>query len=280
VVQASEDFVRVYVDCTVASSLRKDCVSDLMKKYGVTGFPTVLFLGPDGAVLKKMCGNCDPAEFLEAMSAIGGPWRPESPLRRGPAEVSAGARTWSFSSEDVGKPPSGFEFTTTRETPAGRWEVIDDEGTPILAQLDEDTTDGRFAVAVASDASYRDLRLTVRGKPVRGQHDQAVGLVWRFQDADNYYVARLNPLEANVRLYRVVNGNRIKFAGREKVDLRTGTWYTLEIMHRGEHIAVSLDGTVLFEADDRTIPDAGKVGVWIKADSVTYFSDLTAEELK
>ena len=194
--------------------------------------------------------------------------------------VCAEARTWSFSKDDVGKPPNGFEFTTTRETPPGRWEVIEDEGKPVLAQLDEDSTDGRFAMAVASDASYRDLRLSVRGKPVRGERDQAVGLVWRYKDADNYYVVRLNPLEANVRLYRVVNGNRIKFAGKEKVDLAAGTWYVLSIEHRGEHIVVSLDGKGLFEADDRTIAEAGSVGVWVKADSVSYFSDLSVEELK
>lgn len=193
---------------------------------------------------------------------------------------AAGAQTWTFSKEDVGKPPAGFEFTTTRKTPAGRWEVIKDEGKPVLAQLDEDLTDGRFAMAVVSGSSYRDLRLSVRGKPIRGEQDQAVGLVWRYRDADNYYVARLNTLEGNVRLYRVVKGNRTKFAGKEGVDLGAGTWYTLAIEQRGEHIVVSLDGKALFEADDGTFTEAGKVVVWIKADSVTYFSDLTAEELK
>ncbi len=193
---------------------------------------------------------------------------------------AAGAQTWGFSKEDVGKPPCGFEFAAARQTPAGRWEVIEDEGKPVLAQLDEDSTSGRFAMAVVSDSSLRDLRLSARGKTIRGETDQSVGLVWRYRDSDNYYVARLNPLEGNVRLYRVVNGNRIKFAGKEGLDLHACTWYTLSIEQRGERISVSLDGTNLFEAEDRTFTEAGKIGVWIKADSVTYFSDLSAEELK
>jgi len=156
-------------------------------------------------------------------------------------------------------------------------------GTKLLwarTQLDKDSTNRRFAMAVVKESSYKDVRLSVRGKPISGEVDQTVGLVWRYQDADNYYVARSNVLEKNVRLYRVVKGNRIKFAGEEEVDLKLGEWRTLKIEHQGTTIRVFLNDRMLFESQDKTFPDAGKVGLWTKADSVSFFDDLTAEEMK
>lgn len=194
--------------------------------------------------------------------------------------VTVGGTTWSFEKDEVGKEPGEFEFATTRNTPAGRWLVQDDGGNRVLTQLDKDPTAGRFALAIVKDSSYRDVRLSVRGKPISGTVDQTVGLVWRYRDADNYYVARSNVLEKNVRLYRIVNGNRIKFAGKEEVDLKAGEWHTLKIEHQGADIRVYLNDRMLFESRDKTFADAGKVGVWTKADSVSDFDDVTVEELK
>jgi hypothetical protein len=187
---------------------------------------------------------------------------------------------WDFEKDEPDRPPAGFEFTATKESPPGKWLVRKDGEKKVLAQLDENETSQRFAMAVAKDAAFKDVSLSVRGKPVSGKVDQAVGLVWRYKDENNYYVARSNVLEENVRLYRVVNGNRIKFAGKENVELKTGEWHTLKVEHQGALIKVFLNGEKLFEAEDRTFPDAGKVGLWIKADSVTWFDDLSAEELK
>jgi hypothetical protein len=190
------------------------------------------------------------------------------------------AASWSFEKDEVGKAPAGFEFATTQKTPAGRWEVVQDGGNKALAQLDKDETSKRYAMAVVKDASFKDLSLSVRGKPVSGEVDQAVGLVWRWQDADNYYVARSNVLEENVRLYRVVKGVRTQIATKENVALKTGEWHTLKVEHRGSKLAVFVGDAKLFEAEDKAIEAAGRVGVWIKADSVTWFDDLSASELK
>ncbi len=187
---------------------------------------------------------------------------------------------WSFESDEVDKPPAGFDFATTAKAPAGKWVVINDGGNKVLAQLDKDTTDRRYAMAVAKEQKFTNVRLSVRGKPVSGEVDQAVGLVWRWQDADNYYVARSNVLEGNVRLYRVVKGNRIKFAGKEELKIKAGEWHTLRVEHRGPAIKVFLGDDKVIESEDRTFVDAGRVGVWIKSDSVTHFDDLTAEEMK
>jgi hypothetical protein len=187
---------------------------------------------------------------------------------------------WTFEKDEPGRAPAGFEFSATADGPPGTWQVVQDGPGRALAQLDARPVNKRFALAVVGDSSYRDLRLSVRGKPVSGKEDQAVGLVWRFQDKDNYYVARSNVLEGNVRLYRVVNGNRIKFAGKEEVKLKTGEWHVLRVEHRGKAIQVFLNDERLFEVVDETFPGPGRIGLWTKADSVTHFDDLSAEELK
>jgi hypothetical protein len=188
--------------------------------------------------------------------------------------------TWSFEKDEVDKPPAGFEFTTTRKTPAGKWVVKQDGDNKVLAQIDTTADDGRFAMAVVSDSNYKDLVLSVRGKPMSGTLDQAVGLVWRYQDADNYYLARFNALEGNLRLYHVVKGKRVQFNGKEDLHLKTGEWRTLKIEHQGDAVKVYLDNEKMFESADKTFQGAGKIGVWVKSDSVTYFDDLTVEELK
>ena len=188
--------------------------------------------------------------------------------------------TWSFESDEADKPPAGFEFATTAKTPAGKWVVRKDGEAKVLVQEDADKTNGRYALAVVKDASFKDLKLSVRAKPISGEVDQAAGLVWRYKDQDNYYVVRSNVLESNVRLYRVVNGNRIKFAGKEEVKLKAGEWHALRVEHKGTAITVFLNDVELFKAEDKVFPDAGKIGLWTKADSVTGFDDLAAEEMK
>jgi hypothetical protein len=100
----------------------------------------------------------------------------------------------------------------------------------------------------------------------------------RLKDANNYYIARANALEGNVRLYKVVGGKRSQFAGKD-VAVPSSKWQTLGLGVQGDRLEVRLDGKLLFEARDQTFKDAGKVGLWTKADSVTYFDDLRAEAL-
>lgn len=190
------------------------------------------------------------------------------------------AMTWNFEKDEIDKPPSGFEFAVTGKVPPGKWIVRKSGDGKVLAQVDSEKARGRYAMAVVKDSKFKDLSLSVKGRALSGEIDQAVGLVWRYKDADNYYVARSNVLEKNVRLYRVVAGSRHQIASKEDVKLKAGDWQTLSIEHRGTAIKVSLDGEKLLEASDEAFPDAGHVGVWIKADAVTEFDDLTADELK
>ena len=197
--------------------------------------------------------------------------------------VHAASRRVDFSDDAVGQPPKGFEFGHTAKAGApGKW-IVQAEGTnKYLAQVDADNTRVRFPVAVVSDISAADVDLSVRFKPVSGRVDQAAGLVWRFQNEDNYYIVRANALENNVVLYKVEKGNRtdlpVKGEGRtygKKAQVPSGQWSTLRVVAAGPRFEVHFNGSRLYEVEDTSFSRAGKVGVWTKADSVTQFDDLT-----
>jgi hypothetical protein len=190
--------------------------------------------------------------------------------------------TWNFQGDNVDGPPAAFTFGRTGSGRLGKWVVLVDATAPsgdhVLAQVDTDDTDNRFPVAVASTPVLKDLRLEVRCKPVSGKTDEACGLVFRFQDDNNYYVVRANALEDNVRLFRVVNGQRRQIEGWDGKVAR-GEWHALAIEARGDRLKVIWNGKTVIDATDGTFPQAGKVGVWTKADSVTYFDALMATPL-
>jgi hypothetical protein len=197
-----------------------------------------------------------------------------------PPGVQATATVWSFDSAAADQPPPGFVFGRTGSGRPGRWIVRASASAPsgrqVLAQVDTDPTDYRFPVAAASQPIVRDLRLSVKCKPVAGKVDQACGLVWRYQDENNYYLARANALENNVRLYYVKGGKRSQIAswsGR----VTSGVWHELAITAQGDRFEVWWEGRKLLEKRDTTFAQAGKVGVWTKADSVTEFDDLSIE---
>ena len=197
--------------------------------------------------------------------------------------VQAATRKVDFTDDAVGQPPKGFEFGHTAKVGApGRWVVQAEGSNKYLAQVDPDNTRSRFPVAVVSDVTAADVDLSVRFKPVSGRVDQAAGLVWRFQNEDNYYIVRANALENNVVLYKVEMGRRtdlpVKGEGRtygKKAQVLSGQWSTLRVLAAGPRFEVHFNGSKLYEVEDSTFGQAGKVGVWTKADSVTQFDDLT-----
>jgi hypothetical protein len=176
---------------------------------------------------------------------------------------------WSFESDQPGKIARGF----TAEV--GTWEVARDGANNVLAQKaknDDDT----FNVVLIDDTQFKTVDLSVRMKAVAGTLDQGGGLVWRARDKGNYYIARYNPLEDNFRVYKVQAGKRTQFqsakiAGDTK-------WHTLRVTMTGAQITCYLDGTKYLEVEDTTFVEAGKIGLWSKADAQSYFDDLTAGE--
>jgi hypothetical protein len=188
---------------------------------------------------------------------------------------------FNFDADPVGGPPNGFEFGRTGGGTPGKWVILAVKDAPsggnVLAQTDTDSTDYRFPVAFTGP-ELKDFRLSVRCKPVSGKMDQACGVIFRLRDADNYYVTRANALESNVRLYHVVKGKRVQFGGWNG-KVANGVWHELAVEAQGHHFQVFFDGKQVIDAHDNTFPDAGKFGVWTKADSVTYFDDLAVHPM-
>ncbi len=189
-----------------------------------------------------------------------------------------GERTIYFSKKELGKVPTGWSVDKTGTGEGSAWEVVADETSPsktgyVLAQTAK--SPGRvFNLCVVDDTKYGDVEIEVAFKSVKGNIDRGGGPVWRYQDADNYYVARFNPLEDNYRFYKVVGGKRTQLATKEGVKVPSGEWHTIEIEHVGNRIECELDGKVILTATDDSIKKAGKVGLWTKADAYTYFDNF------
>jgi Beta xylosidase C-terminal Concanavalin A-like domain len=181
-----------------------------------------------------------------------------------------------FDASAVGTLPTGFSSAVTGGGPAS-WGVVEDVAAPsggkVLAQTSTDKTSLRFPLCVYDGFTATDVTVSVSFKPVSGTVDQAAGLVARYRDKDNYYVVRANALENNVRLYKVERGNRKQLAGAN-VKVPSGEWQILALEVKGTHFRVLFNDALLFAAEDATFNKAGKVGLWTKADSVTYFDDL------
>jgi hypothetical protein len=164
-----------------------------------------------------------------------------------------------------------------------RWVVLEDLSAPagpkVIAEISGDRTSDRFPLAIMEGFEARDVAVSVRFKPVSGTVDQAAGLVVRLRDPRNYYIARANALENNVRLYRVVDGRRTQFASVD-VPVPRDRWQSLGLRVQGDRFSVSLDGRELFAATDRTFRDAGRVGLWTKADSLTHFDNLEIQAMQ
>ncbi len=191
--------------------------------------------------------------------------------------------TWGFEGDRVNRAPTGFSFGRTGDGRPGRWVVWPHPDAPsrpnVLAQVDGDSVDFRFPMAVADGPRLADVRLSVRCKPMAGVLEQSCGLVFRYQDGQNYYVARANALERNVRLYKVVGGHRRQL-GDWRGPVTNETWHLLQVEARGEAVTVSWDGEAVIDLRDRTFQGPGQVGVWTKADSVVYFDDFRVESLE
>jgi hypothetical protein len=142
-----------------------------------------------------------------------------------------------------------------------------------IEQSSTDRTDYRFPLAIHDSLSAANVDVELRFKAVGGKIDQAGGIAVRLADADNYYVARANALEDNIRFYRVVNGRRERLQG---ADLRVtaNEWHTFGLCAEGERFTVSYDGKTLFSVTDNTFSEAGGVALWTKADSVMRFDQV------
>jgi hypothetical protein len=207
-------------------------------------------------------------------------------LNQQPA-LRAQAKVWNFDKDAPQSLPKGWTSVLSGQGGKGKWVTLADPTAPsqpnVLAQTTKDIGDYRFPVAILEDATYQDPNLSVQFKTVFGRVDQCAGLVWRYMDPKNYYVVRANALEDNVVVYKMENGKRSHLrpkgsTGRGygvKIRVSQNTWNKLGIKATGSVFIISFNGQKLYEVEDNTFSEAGKVGLWTKADSVTYFDNFS-----
>jgi len=170
-----------------------------------------------------------------------------------------------------------FEFAATGGPP-GEWSIVRHDAVLALAQSGTNSTDDRFPLAIYRPFSGRNVYVSTRFMAVSGDADQAGGVIVRFKSAGDYYVARANALENNVRFYRVVAGKREMIAGVD-ANVSSRAWHTLGIAARDDRFIILFDGRELFGATDGRLPGPGRVGLWTKADSVTSFESINIKSL-
>lgn len=190
-------------------------------------------------------------------------------------------RVFKFSKDDLSKVPLGWKAEKTGKGEGSVWKVVADDAAPskngyVLAQTAE-SPNVIFNICVAEDTSYKDVELSVSFKAIAGKNDQGGGFVWRYKDNNNYYICRMNPLEDNYRVYKVVAGKRTQLGGKESVKVKAGEWHKLKVEVKGNKMEGYLDGEKLWEITDDTYKNAGKVGLWSKSDAQTHFDEFKAE---
>ena len=183
------------------------------------------------------------------------------------------ADTVNFDTSAVGASPAGWTCTKTGSG-APKWTVEKDDTAPSKPNVLKQSGQATYPICLKDDTSFKDGFVEVRFKPISGKEDQAGGLIWRAKDPNNYYIARANALEDNVTIYHTINGRRTE-KKRASTKVTSGQWHSLRVDFQGNHFTVAFDGEKTLEWDDSTFPDAGKAGVWTKADSVTLFDDFS-----
>jgi hypothetical protein len=177
---------------------------------------------------------------------------------------------WNFDADTPGGIPEGFTVVL------GDWKIVAETDTPsrpnVLAQLAKNSG-STFNLILASGTNNKNVDISVKMKAVAGKEDQGGGLVWRAKDSNNYYVARYNPLEDNYRVYKVEKGHRIQL---QNADIKhSDGWHTLRVEMTGDHIQCYYDGQKQLDVKDSTFKEAGRIGLWSKADAQSQFDDLT-----
>ena len=243
------------------------------------------------------CGGGDAARYGGTTGSAGSPAADPAPAagsgvegKKTGAVVEPGSLRFGFDDDAIGVVPDGFTPVHSGRGAEGKWHVVEAPDAPsgrqAVAQIDADRTGSRYPLLVLDSPMALDVELQVVGKPISGTVDQAIGLIWRYQDADNYYVVRANALEDNVVLYKMEAGKRsdldLKGRGRTyglDVEVPRETWSRLGVRVQGNLFTVLLNGRELFQVEDDTFVAAGKVGLWTKADTITWFDDLEVRVL-
>ncbi|MEK7351780.1 MAG: hypothetical protein AAB177_12980 [Nitrospirota bacterium] len=199
------------------------------------------------------------------------------------AETTVPAPVWDFDAEQPGTLPGEFSIGTLFDgRPAGDWQVLATERAKspphVFAQLMAKGAEHAYKITLVKEIVPSDLNLEVSFLPIQGRADMGGGLIWRAADDRNYYLARANPLEQNIRVYRVENGIRhLLENSNQTIDVKR--WHTLRVTHQGCRVNIFYDDKQVFDLCDKTF-HAGMIGLWTKSDAVTYFDNLQLQYVK
>jgi hypothetical protein len=200
--------------------------------------------------------------------------------------IASGGKVITFDSSQSGKAPPGWTFAMTNQGGSPQWEIRKDQTAPashyVLAQVSHDPGGECSPLAILNTMSLRDGDVSVRIKPVAGREERTGGLVWRYRDENNYYLARANALRKDVEIYKVEKGRLLpislngprRLEASVRHEIPSNAWSILKVSFRGDRFQVYFDHRLVLQAQDRTFAEPGKVGLWTKADSVTYFDDF------
>lgn len=190
---------------------------------------------------------------------------------------------WTFEDAKEGALPAKWTEAKTGDGPGSVWRIVkskrDDQPTLALSQTSSEGPKPLYNLCVLAEEKRADVDLSVDVYAVKGEIDQGGGLVWRYLDANNYYIARWNPLEDNFRLYHVKDGKRTQLANAD-FKVEPEKWRTVRVTQKGNEIRCYFDGKPLLEAKDDTFKEAGAIGLWTKADAVTLFDNLSIGDAK
>ncbi len=204
-----------------------------------------------------------------------------------PSIIELNDTIFTFENCKSGNLPKNWAQYATGRGKNTEWKIIDDKGNKVLAQLSKNNPNYHFNDVVFNGFEAKNIELSVKLKGFQGKMDRGGGFIWRFKDADNYYVVRANPLEDNVVLYKVKNGKRsdLPILGKGRtygvdVEKLGNDWNVLKLKVVDDLFTVYLNGKELFKVKDQTFTEAGKIGLWTKADAVSYFDDFKVKILK
>ena len=195
--------------------------------------------------------------------------------------AQTGAVVIAIEKMTAGSAPAEFEFARTGQGTSGEWVVVDDvtaASKRAIEQSSTDRTDYRFPLAIYQPVTAKNVEVTIRFKPIAGKEDQSGGIAVRLTSPNDYYIARANALEDNVRFYRVVKGRRQQLASAN-VKVPSGEWHTLGLKAENDRFTVSFNGKTVHSTADRTLSGAGRVALWTKSDSVTRFDQISIKVL-
>jgi hypothetical protein len=184
----------------------------------------------------------------------------------------------NFDTCKIGQAPPGWTVENASKGSASDWEIRKDQTAPtqpyVLAEVSGNPAGNRSPLAILNGLTARDADVSVRIKPVSGREGLAGGVIWRYRDENNYYVARANANDNTVSVFKMENGRRIPILADVRHSIPANSWSILKVSARGNRFQVFVDHRRVLDGHDKTFSAPGRVGLWTLADSVIYFDDF------